>query len=277
VTDALNLLQELGQLHEHVRVAFVGPSACRDVLANRFRTMKSSALRPWVMLNYARLLHCVHQVRSGLGEQRVWPFPSVEEVQHAADAAIDSLLQNARNIDDMRVERYVMDKLSDVGAVRSGVGAEDSEHQDGKPAEEAAADEHGVGGVIVSRSLVADGAGAGGYSPLDALLAIEKVTTKASSATETMPQVRVSRSDVPLNDYQQNGMMLSGAFWWLFLLQVHTPHNVTRRNSALATAHTPQPAPAKSGSAVHGCRHRGCQVGHWMAAQLSTCCSNMTA
>ena len=208
MTEALDLLQNLGRLCEHVRVAFVGPSGCRDALASRFRTMKATSLRPWVLLNYARLTRLVHDVRSGAGESNVWSFPSVAEVQRATKVAKESLIGKARHIDDMRVEQYVMNQLSDVGAVRSGVGAtiEDKAQQEGS--------------VIVSRSVVADGAGGAGHDELDALLAIEKATTQEAPAGQAMAELRISRSNVPLNDYTQNGLLLSGGFWWLFPLQV---------------------------------------------------------
>ena len=84
--------------------------------------------------------------------------------------------------------------------------------------------------MIVSRSMVADGSGCDGSSDgLDALLEIEKATTKKASTKEPADSttkeprdsttLRINRGDAPLNDYSENGMLLSGGFWWLFILQ----------------------------------------------------------
>ena len=66
--EALPLLQQIDRMHEQVRVVFVGPSKSRDALALRFRTMKETRMRPWVLYNYARLAEAVAQARHGYTE-----------------------------------------------------------------------------------------------------------------------------------------------------------------------------------------------------------------
>ena len=75
VVQMLGVVEQLERLYETVRVAFVGPTGSRDALAERFRKMKETKLRPWVMYNYVELAYLVSEVRSECNDI-MWPMPA---------------------------------------------------------------------------------------------------------------------------------------------------------------------------------------------------------
>ena len=134
-------------------------------------------------------------------------------MEEAAASGAEALLANARHITDTHIENSVMSTLSDIGGVRSGVGG-------GAGGDEGTGDNEGAedeGGFIVSHSTVVAGQDAGKIEEAAIIGAIEEATTAKDE--RCLDTVQISRDDQPLSEFSENDRLLSGAFWWLFMLQ----------------------------------------------------------
>ena len=143
LAQEVDVLAQLGSLHEALRAVFVGPQGTRDALLHRLKRCPNMQLRPALMWNYLTVLRLVSESEQrradderpasdnedgAPGEERSKPrrmpnvtgvIPPLAAVRAACDAAWSAIEANSRHTTDMKSDLAARVAANDVAAVRA--------------------------------------------------------------------------------------------------------------------------------------------------------------
>ena len=143
MAQEVDVLAQLGSLHEALRAVFVGPQGTRDALLHRLKRCPNMQLRPALMWNYLTVLRLVSESEQrraddecpasdnedgAPGEERSKPrrmpnvtgvIPPLAAVRAACDAAWSAIEANSRHTTDMKSDLAARVAANDVAAVRA--------------------------------------------------------------------------------------------------------------------------------------------------------------
>ena len=234
LAQEVDVLAQLGSLHEALRAVFVGPEGLKDVLLGRLKKCRNLQLRAAALWNYLTVLHLVseHEQRRADGEEGPAPdddddepvargrggetaksrrmpnvtgaIPALARVELACESAWSTIAANARHVTEMRTDLAARVKANDVAGVRAK-GAD--EGASAEEEEEAAGEEDSM--TVEKVALLERGRA--GSAELEAA----KVKAIADKT------VKIARGPKPLSEFSNNAALLTNAFWWLFPLSGH--------------------------------------------------------